>query len=154
MSGRTLHIPVSRSTAQPILENHSTSAHGYCFSLCEKEKNNWMQTTFMPCIPSLSSSSTMKAQSRRCPLPRQSGQDRMRSRRIPRRPHSSLGAKKEATAEWNTEILPIISGQSSRSTSSDVMSAFLLTWSKRKRRASVGSCGWSIWTASASRDRG
>ena len=154
ISGRTFHIPVSGSGERPILENHSTRAHGYCLPLCEKEKNNWMRTTFIPRIPGFSSSSTTKAQSRRGALPRQSWQDRIRSRRIPRIPHSSLGEKKEAMAEWNTEILPSIAGQSSRSTSSDVTLAFLLSWSKRKRRVNAGSWSWLIWTESASRDRG
>ena len=157
MSGRTFHIPVSRSTDRPILENHSTRAHGYSLPLCEKEKNNWIHTTFIPHIPGFSSFSTTKAQSRCGALPRQSGQDRMCSWNIPRRLHSSLGgvgAKKDAMAEWNTEILPSITGQSSRSTSSDVISAFLLSWLKRKQWANVASWGWSIWTASASRDCG
>ena len=42
---------------------------------------------------------------------------KVRSRHMPRRPHSLLGAKKVATAKWKTETLPVISGQSSRSTS-------------------------------------
>ena len=141
MSGRTFHIPVSESREWPILENHSTRAQGYCLLLCENENNNWIHATFIPHIPGLASSSTMKTQSWYGALPRHSGQDRMRSQCIPRSPHSSLGAKKEAMAEWNTEILPLIAGQSPRSTSSDVISEFLLSWLKRKWWASVGSWG-------------
>jgi hypothetical protein len=137
-SGRTFHIPVSKSGDRPILENHWTRAHGYSLLLWVKEKNNWIRATFIPRIPGFSSSSTMKAQSRRGAFPRHRGQDRMRSRRIPRRPHSSLGAKKDAMAEWNTEILPSITGQSLSSMSADVISAFSLTWSKRKQRATSG----------------
>ena len=51
MSGWTFHIPVSQSIDRPILENHSTRAHGYCLPLYEKEKNNRMCTTFIPRIP-------------------------------------------------------------------------------------------------------
>ena len=154
MSGRTFHIPVSESSDWPIFKNHSTSAHGYCLLSCEKEKNSWMCTTFIPHISSLFSSSTMKAQSQCGALPLHSGQDCIHSQHIPRSPHSSLGAYKEAMAEWNTEILPSITGQSSRSMSSDVISesVFLLSWSKRKQRASAGSWHWLIWTASASRE--
>ena len=69
-----------------------------------------MCATFIPCIPGLSSFSTINAQSQRGAFPCHSGQDQMRSRRIPWRPHSSLGAKKEAMALWKTEILPSITG--------------------------------------------
>ena len=153
MSGRTFHIPVSRSTDRPILENHSTRAHGYSLLFIVWKGKKQLDTYNIH--PSHSRFLFILNYESTIPTwcfasPKWAGLYAFSAH--PTKATFITWGKKDAMAEWNTEILPSITGQSSRSRSSDVISAFLLSWSKRKRRANLASWGWSIWTTSASRD--